>query len=139
MMNRLLLLVVVGLMALALPAQALARVQVRINLGLPVVLPPMVEVQPGIRVIQDYDEEIFFANGYYWVRRDGNWYRARNHRSTWFYVRRNRVPRSLVSFQPGSYRNYRHDERREWNNRAQPVSRNSNQNRREQRSRRSRH
>jgi hypothetical protein len=89
-----------------LPA-ALAEVQIQIQLGLPALLPPLVEVEPGMRVVQGFDEEIFFIGGYYWVSRDGRWYRARDHRRTWYLVRPGRLPPMLARHEPGRYRQWR--------------------------------
>jgi hypothetical protein len=98
------------LVAVALLAPALARAQasasVQLQLGLPVVLPPMVVVQPGVQVVPDVDEEVFFCNGWYWVRRDGGWYRSHDHRHGWHYVHGDRVPRRLVALPPGHYRRW---------------------------------
>ncbi len=98
------------LLAFALLAPALARAQasasVQLELGLPVVLPPMVVVQPGIQVVPDQEEEVFFYNGWYWVRRDDGWYRSRSHRHGWYFVRGERVPRKLVALPPGQYRRW---------------------------------
>jgi hypothetical protein len=113
MPNKLLLLAV-GFMAFAVPKGTFADAQLRIQMGFPAVLPPLVEIQPGVRVVQDFDDEIFFARGYYWVQRDGNWYRARDHRGTWNYVRSDRAPRQLVRYEPGRYRRWQHDEGRSW-------------------------
>ena len=64
----------------ALPAFA----QVQISVQLPTITfsapPPLVVVQPGVQVVEDNDEEVFFVDNYYWVRRGPNWYRARDHR-----------------------------------------------------------
>ncbi len=98
------------LVAAALLAPALAHAQasasVNFQLGLPVVLPPMVVVQPGVQVVPDQDEEVFFHNGWYWVRRDDGWYRSRSHRHGWMFVRGDRVPRRLVALPPGQYRHW---------------------------------
>jgi hypothetical protein len=108
-------LLVVGLVALASSAPALADgPQVRIRMGFPAILPPLVEVRPGIRVVQDFDEEVFFTGGYYWTQRDGDWYRARDHRGTWSQVRSDRLPRGLTREEPGHYRRWRHQEGRAW-------------------------
>src|SRR5260370_24137612 len=109
---RKLLLPAVGLLTLAMTTPALGEVQVRIQMGFPTVLPPLVEVQPGVRVVQDFDEEVFFIDGYYWVQRDGNRYRARDHRGFWRYVRPDRLPPALVGYEPGRYRRWQHDEHR---------------------------
>src|SRR5512139_2013830 len=68
----------------ATPAAAAAHVS--IQLSLPAVLPPLVVVQPGVQVVQDFDQEIFFVDGYYWVCRDDSWYRARDPRARWYSV-----------------------------------------------------
>lgn len=104
----------VGLLALATPAASLAQVQLRVRMGFPAILPPLVQVEPGVRVVQDFDEEVFFIGGYYWVQRDGNWYRAHDHRGTWRYVRPGGLPAALVRQEPGHYRRWQHDERRSW-------------------------
>ena len=39
----------------------------------------LVEVSPGVEVIADYNEPVFFADDYYWVNRGGVWYS-----STWY-------------------------------------------------------
>jgi hypothetical protein len=67
-------------LALAIPATTLGQAQLEIQLTFLPCSPPLVEVQPGVRVVRDLDEEIFFANGRYWVRRDDRWYSTRNPR-----------------------------------------------------------
>ncbi len=39
----------------------------------------LVEVSPGVEVIADYNEPVFYADNYYWVNRGGIWYS-----STWY-------------------------------------------------------
>ena len=92
--------------ALLAPALALAQASAQFRIDLPVVLPPMVVVQPGVQVVQDVDEEVFFSNGWYWVRRDDGWYRSRSHRHGWMFVQRERVPRRLGMLPPGQYRHW---------------------------------
>lgn len=97
------LVLVLALVGLAKPA---AAAQVWIQMNLPAVLPPLVVVEPGVQVVQNFDEEIFFTGGYYWVRRDGYWYRARDYRARWYYVRPGLVPVALVHSPPGHYRHW---------------------------------
>jgi hypothetical protein len=93
------------LMASSLVAQsARAQVQVQITMGLPVVLPPMVVVQPGVQVVSELDEEVYFVDGWYWVRRGPHWYRTHDHRGLWVWVAPVRVPATLVRLPPGRYR-----------------------------------
>jgi hypothetical protein len=100
-----------------LPAAARAQVAGRIQVALPTA-PPLVVVQPGVQVVADQDEEVFYTRGWYWVQRDGGWYRARAPRSSFVYVERRLVPVALVRSPPGHYRHWRREEaredRREW-------------------------
>jgi hypothetical protein len=96
-----------------LPGSARAQVAVQIHVGLPVA-PPLVVVQPGVQVVENYDEEVFFTNGWYWVRRDGGWYRARAPRAAFVYVEPRRVPVTLVRIPPGQYRHWRREDHHEW-------------------------
>lgn len=90
---------------------------VNIHIGLPAA-PPLVVVQPGVQVVENYDEEVFFTSGWYWVRRDGRWWRARQPRATFMYVEPRYVPARLVRIPPGQYRHWHREqakaERREW-------------------------
>ncbi len=92
--------------ALAAPALALAQASVQVRVALPVVLPQLVVVSPGVQVVPDVDEEVFYCNGWYWVRQDGGWYRSHSHRHGWRFVQPERVPRRLVGFAPGQYRRW---------------------------------
>lgn len=47
--------------------------------------PDLVEVDAGVRVIPDYDEAIFFADGFYWWSVDGAWYRSPSYTGGWVY------------------------------------------------------
>ncbi len=108
------------LMAAVASTTAFAQVQVNIQVPVPTITfsapPPLVVVQPGIQVVEDYDDEIYFTGGYYWVRRDDRWFRTRDHRGSWVVVDRRGVPGSLVKMPPGQYRKWkgkaRHDEGR---------------------------
>ena len=88
------------------------QVQVRVAVPMPVVrfevAPQRVEVQPGVQVVEDYDEEVFFVDGRYWMRApDGRWCRANDHRGGWVYVEPRAVPVRLVRLPPGHYKHYR--------------------------------
>jgi hypothetical protein len=107
--------------ALAAPVRAAGIFEATITLALPPVLPPMVVVQPGVQVVEDLDEEVFFANGWYWARRDGRWYRARDHRARWMYVEPRFVPRGLRGIPPGHYRRFHHAEWKEEERRRHEV------------------
>ncbi len=89
---------------LMLPGLALAQVQIQVDV--PAVLPQLVVVQPGIRVVPDIEEEIFFVDGFYWVRRDGGWYHSRNYRGGWAFAQPRFVPPGLARIPPGQYRKW---------------------------------
>src|SRR5947209_9402179 len=76
------------------------------SLRLPEVLPPLVVVQPGVSVVRDMDEEVFYADGYYWTRQDRYWYRSHDHRRGWSRVEGRYVPASIEQSTPGRYRHY---------------------------------
>lgn len=100
-------LVVAGALALPSLPRAQASASIQLNLGLPVVMPQLVVVQPGIRVVPDIEEEVFFTNGYYWCRHDDGWYRTRDVRRGWYYMEPHRVPPGLTRMPPGRYKKYR--------------------------------
>ena len=88
---------------------ALAHAQIHVEVSVPSIRfeapPPLVVVQPGVQVVRDYDEEVYFVDNSYWVRREGRWYRSNDHRGSW--VVQQTPPRQIVRLQPGLYRNYR--------------------------------
>ena len=71
--------------------------------------PPLVVVEPGIQVVEDHDDEIFFVDNYYWMRRGDHWYRTPNHRGGWVVVDGPGVPPALVRVPHGRYRRYKHN------------------------------
>jgi hypothetical protein len=84
------------------------------------VAPDLVYVSPGVQVIADYDEPVFYADNFYWRESGGVWYRSRYHTHGWAYASPPRVVLSID--RPYAYRHYRptgyvaRDRRR-----AQPV------------------
>lgn len=88
-----------------------AQVQVKLDTSLPVIRfegpPPLVVVQPGIQAVEDYDEEVFYVDGWYWHRRGATWFRSRNHTWDWHVVGVERVPAALVKLPPGQYRRFK--------------------------------
>lgn len=97
---------------LVVATPALAQVEVKLNIPLPTVTftvaPPLVVVQPGVQVVEDCDEEVFFVDEYYWTRRDNRWFRTRNHTGGWVVVEERIVPRTIHAFPPGHYRRWKH-------------------------------
>jgi hypothetical protein len=99
--------------ALLGPSFASAQVRAELRVDLPVVLPPMVVISPGVQVVQDVNEEVFFHDGYYWVRRDGRWWRSRTHRGGWAMVEPRRVPPGLSRIPPGQYKHWHKAEKQQ--------------------------
>ncbi|MHB1845315.1 MAG: hypothetical protein ACYCWW_10840 [Deltaproteobacteria bacterium] len=104
------------LSALALSFAPLAKGQL-VELRLPSIRfeapPPLVEVEPGVQVVPERDEEVFYARGWYWTRRGDRWYRARDHRGGWQLVEHRVVPVQVARIPPGRYRHWHREERRE--------------------------
>jgi hypothetical protein len=92
---------------IGLPAIAQAQASVDVRIDLPFLLPRLVVVSPGVQVVPEVDEEVFFVDGHYWVRRDARWYRSRSHRSGWVLVPRAVVPARLVKIPNGKYRRWK--------------------------------
>jgi len=68
--------------------------------------PDLVYAAPGVQVIADYDEPIFFADSFYW-RYDGRtWYRSTQYTGGWAYatpppaVLRIERPREYIHYRP---------------------------------------
>jgi hypothetical protein len=111
-MRKLALLSLLALAALPGTARPQAGVRLQLDLGLPP-QPPLVVIQPGIQVVENSNEEVFFTGGWYWVRRDGGWYRARSPRAAFVWVEPRRVPVGLVRLPPpGHYRHFRREQAR---------------------------
>ena len=96
------------LLAVLAPALASAQIQASASftLDLPVIIPPLVVIQPGIRVVPDVDVEVFQVDGAYWTQRDGSWYRSSNPRAGWVHHPRG-YPPGLTKFKPGQYKRWK--------------------------------
>ena len=97
-------------MMLAL-ALALSLGQVEVKIDLPTIVfpapPRLVVVEPGIQVVEDNDDEVFFVDSWYWHRRGNRWYRTNRHDGGWVVVEERLVPPRIVTFAPGHYRRWR--------------------------------
>jgi hypothetical protein len=69
------------------------------------VAPDLVYVSPGVQVIADYDEPVFYSDGFYWRESNGIWFRSNYHTHGWVSYS---APRHVLSIQNRhSYRRYR--------------------------------
>lgn len=67
--------------------------------------PEMVVISPGVQVIANYDEPVFYNDNYYWRNQGGVWYRSTSYRSGWV---RYSAPRAILSIErPSAYVRYR--------------------------------
>ncbi len=67
--------------------------------------PELAYVSPGVYVVADYDEPIFYSNNSYWRNNNGVWYSSNRYNGGWRY---SSAPRALVSInRPSAYVRYR--------------------------------
>ena len=104
----------------------MAEVNIGINIPLPPLIvfasPPEVVVIPEtyVYVVPDYDEDIYFYDGWWWRPWEGRWYRSRHYGSGWVYYQR--VP-SFYGRVPSSWRSDYRDRRwggHQWNHQRIP-------------------
>lgn len=102
----------VGLTLVGFGVPSVGRAQVRVEVGIP--LPgfelqiggPLVYVGPGVWVLPDSRDEVFYNNGYYWARTQNHWYRSRGRQGGWGVVEDRYVPLPVMRVPPGRYRDY---------------------------------
>ncbi len=98
------------LAALVCLATLTASAQVHVTVVAPSIVfpapPPLVVIAPGIQVVPDYDEEVFFASGWYWHRSGAHWFRSRGHAGGWVLCEPRFVPPGLARIPPGHYRKW---------------------------------
>ena len=67
--------------------------------------PDLVYVSPGVSVIADYNEPVFYSDNYYWRYDNNGWYRSSYYDRGWTYAR---PPVAVMQIQsPYAYRHYR--------------------------------
>ena len=68
--------------------------------------PDLVTVSPGVQVVADYDEPVFYTDGFYWRFYNNGWYRSNYYASGWSYY--DRPPVAVLSIdRPYAYSHYR--------------------------------
>jgi hypothetical protein len=68
--------------------------------------PALVDTDYGVQVIADYNEPIFFYNGFYWHNYGGHWYQARDYHRGWVSARGSVPGRIARIDHPERFRNY---------------------------------
>lgn len=104
------LLVVLGLVGLFSTGCA-ARVYSRgyVAYSAPVVFveaPELVYVEPGVYVVRNYDDAVYYSDGYYWCNRGGVWYHTAYWNDPWVTVSVNVVPSIFVHRDHRTYVHY---------------------------------
>lgn len=75
--------------------------------------PELVQLSPGVQVVADADEPLFFADGYYWLYRDDIWLRSREYNGGFARVDFVSVPQEIrVIERPQIYAHYRQNSTR---------------------------
>lgn len=69
--------------------------------------PTLVEVEPGIWVVRDYDYPVYYVGDAYWVYRDGVWYRSDAYDRGFTRTDVRVVPRVIVHRDHHAYAHYR--------------------------------
>jgi hypothetical protein len=68
--------------------------------------PSLAYVSPGVYVVEDYNEPVFYSNNLYWRYHNGVWYRSQYHDRGFVYYAA--PPRAVLSIQrPYAYVRYR--------------------------------
>jgi hypothetical protein len=68
--------------------------------------PDLVTVSPGVQVVADYDEPVFYTDGFYWRYYNNGWYRSNNYAAGWNYY--DRPPVAVLRIdRPYAYAHYR--------------------------------
>jgi hypothetical protein len=101
----------VAVVALLLAAPVARAQSVTVEVGPPPIRfeapPPLVEVSPGVQVVPDQEQEVYFVDGWYWTRHGNRWYRARDHRGGWVVAEERAVPQTIVVLPRGRYRHWK--------------------------------
>lgn len=70
--------------------------------------PELVTISPGVQVIADADEPLFYSDGMYWLYRDNSWYRSDSYRGGFARVEYSHLPQRIrVIERPQTYVQYR--------------------------------
>jgi len=68
--------------------------------------PTLVAVEPNVWVVRDYDDAVYYVDGYYWLYRDDGWRRSQAYDRGWMTVEVSFVPRIIVSRNHHAYVHY---------------------------------
>lgn len=70
---------------------------------------PLAEVEPGVQVVVDSEQELFVYAKMYWLRRGDFWFRAATANGRWVYLDAKNVPAKLTAIPAEKYLHYKPD------------------------------
>src|SRR5829696_5844277 len=80
-------------------------VQGRVATGVTVTEPTLVEISPGVWVIEDHADPVFYTDGFYWLYRGDTWFRSSIYSGGW--IRIDTAPRVVIGLgHPRAYVRY---------------------------------
>jgi len=103
------LLALAGLLSSGCAARVYGRGRAVYSYSAPVVFvsaPALVYVEPGVYVVRDYDDAVYYSDGYYWSYRGGVWYHTAHWSSPWSVVGVGYVPRTVAYRDHRAYAHY---------------------------------
>jgi hypothetical protein len=71
--------------------------------------PTLVAIDSEVWVVRDSDYATYYVDDYYWVYRDGRWYRSRDYGGGWVLIEVSVVPAVIVSRNPTIYVHFHGD------------------------------
>jgi hypothetical protein len=90
--------------------------------GVAVTSPELVTVSPGVQVVADADEPLFFVDGNYYLYRDGYWLRSDSYRGNFFRIERAPAKLTVIN-QPQAYVHFRRNQGRAYARESQQPTR----------------
>ncbi len=115
--SRAALVVALGLAGCAI-APSNADAQIHVSIQIPGVrfeaAPPLVLVAPGVYIVPEHREEVFFSAGWYWARHHDRWYHASDWSGAWVVADPVVVPVWLRHAPRGAYVHYRPGHSARW-------------------------
>jgi len=69
--------------------------------------PTLVEIDSDVWVVQNHERAVYYTSNFYWVYRDGIWWRAQSYDEGWTRIDASTVPPAVASRDHKTYVNYR--------------------------------
>jgi hypothetical protein len=68
--------------------------------------PTLVAIDRDVWVVENYDHEVFWVGGFYWVNYGGAWYHSTSYADGWARAEAHLVPTPIVRIRHGTYVGY---------------------------------